>query len=246
MGFIFIFHLNFLFAKDSFNSRFVETKFYYTKSKDTLQSISIFLYGHEKWWSYIKKQNKNLISYANDTLLPEGLKIAYLAPSINHRYQVQRNDTLSRIAYWKFGNAKLWEKIFQLNRDQISNPNLILPGEWLLFDHDGNVKQEANSNILIRGLESNKRSHDLNMSFRKELSSNDWSDLILYASLIMLLIRRSVRSRIKKSRAKKNLKTPGIRFLSRYPYEFEIPNKIEVHSLDQNFLEDSTRQKRVS
>lgn len=46
-------------------------------------------------------------------------------------YVVQKGDCLWNIAKKKLGNGSRWQEIYNLNRDRISNPNLIQPG-WVL------------------------------------------------------------------------------------------------------------------
>jgi uncharacterized protein YidB (DUF937 family) len=46
-------------------------------------------------------------------------------------YTVVGGDSLSKIAKHFYGNANDWSKIFDANRDQISNPDLIKPGQVL-------------------------------------------------------------------------------------------------------------------
>jgi LysM repeat protein len=46
-------------------------------------------------------------------------------------YTVQRGDTLSKIAQRTLGNGGRWKEIFDANRDQLNNPNLIYPGTVL-------------------------------------------------------------------------------------------------------------------
>ena len=46
-------------------------------------------------------------------------------------YTVKAGDTLSRIAKEHLGNASEYMKIFNLNKDQLSNPDLIQPGQIL-------------------------------------------------------------------------------------------------------------------
>jgi nucleoid-associated protein YgaU len=48
-------------------------------------------------------------------------------------YIVQSGDTLSSIAREKLGDANRWPEIFALNRDVISNPDRILPGQVLVL-----------------------------------------------------------------------------------------------------------------
>jgi len=46
-------------------------------------------------------------------------------------YTVVSGDSLSKIAKKFYGNASAWNKIFQANKDTISNPDLIRPGQVL-------------------------------------------------------------------------------------------------------------------
>ncbi len=46
-------------------------------------------------------------------------------------YTVKSGDSLSKIAKRELGNAKHWPLIFQANRDQLENPDLIHPGQVL-------------------------------------------------------------------------------------------------------------------
>jgi nucleoid-associated protein YgaU len=46
-------------------------------------------------------------------------------------YTVKSGDSLSHIAKHVYGDAKQWHRIYEANRDQIKNPDLIQPG-WVL------------------------------------------------------------------------------------------------------------------
>lgn len=46
-------------------------------------------------------------------------------------YTVQSGDTLSAIAERHYGKASRWHEIFEANRDQIEDPDLIRPGQVL-------------------------------------------------------------------------------------------------------------------
>jgi nucleoid-associated protein YgaU len=46
-------------------------------------------------------------------------------------YTVVSGDTLSKIAKKFYGNANAWNAIFQANKEQIKNPDLIHPGQVL-------------------------------------------------------------------------------------------------------------------
>jgi LysM repeat protein len=52
------------------------------------------------------------------------------APS-ERTYEVKPGDTLSGIAKSQLGDAGAYMKIFNLNKDQLSDPNLIKPGQVL-------------------------------------------------------------------------------------------------------------------
>lgn len=46
-------------------------------------------------------------------------------------YTVKSGDSLSAIAKREYGDANAWRVIFEANRDQIDNPDLIHPGQTL-------------------------------------------------------------------------------------------------------------------
>jgi nucleoid-associated protein YgaU len=53
------------------------------------------------------------------------------APTAAQTYTVNKGDTLSKIAKEFYGSANRWHEIYDANRDQISNPDLIKPGQVL-------------------------------------------------------------------------------------------------------------------
>jgi nucleoid-associated protein YgaU len=44
---------------------------------------------------------------------------------------VVKGDSLSKIAKREYGKASEWRRIFEANRDQITDPDLIHPGQVL-------------------------------------------------------------------------------------------------------------------
>ena len=52
---------------------------------------------------------------------------------MNATYTVQSGDSLSRIAKRELGSYNLWNVIYEANRDQISDPNVIRPGQVLVI-----------------------------------------------------------------------------------------------------------------
>jgi nucleoid-associated protein YgaU len=53
------------------------------------------------------------------------------AASAGKTYTVKSGDTLSKIAKDHLGNAGAYMKIFELNKDQLSDPDTIKPGQVL-------------------------------------------------------------------------------------------------------------------
>jgi nucleoid-associated protein YgaU len=52
-------------------------------------------------------------------------------------YTVVAGDSLSKIAKREYGDASMWPKIYDANRDQIKNPDLIHPGQVLTLPREG-------------------------------------------------------------------------------------------------------------
>lgn len=51
-------------------------------------------------------------------------------------YTVVRGDSLSKIAKREYGSANRWREIFEANRDQLDDPDLIKPGQVLKIPAD--------------------------------------------------------------------------------------------------------------
>jgi nucleoid-associated protein YgaU len=48
-----------------------------------------------------------------------------------HTYTVQKGDSLSKISKQVYGTPNQWRKIFEANRDVLSDPDKIYPGQVL-------------------------------------------------------------------------------------------------------------------
>ena len=56
---------------------------------------------------------------------------AQAAPASPKTYTVKPGDTLSKIAKMTLGDANAYMRIFEMNKDQLSNPDEIKPGQVL-------------------------------------------------------------------------------------------------------------------
>jgi nucleoid-associated protein YgaU len=82
-------------------------------------------------WSAIKTiptWQKDIVA---DIKVTGGPAAAPAAPASAKTYTVKPGDTLSKIAKEHLGNAGAYMKIFELNKDQLSDPDKIKPGQVL-------------------------------------------------------------------------------------------------------------------
>ena len=61
---------------------------------------------------------------------------APVVESATNTYTVVKGDSLSKIAKHFYGNASRWRRIFDANRDQLDDPDLIKPGQVLTIPAD--------------------------------------------------------------------------------------------------------------
>lgn len=53
--------------------------------------------------------------------------------SVYHRHEVKSGESLSKIAKHYYGDPMKYQRIFEANRDILSNPDLIHPGQKLVI-----------------------------------------------------------------------------------------------------------------
>ena len=87
-------------------------------------------------WTRIKAIDASYSDLICDLTIDESLPQpaqakAASASSGSRTYTVQSGDTLSKIAQQFYGKANDYNKIFEANRDQLSNPDKISPGQEL-------------------------------------------------------------------------------------------------------------------
>ena len=93
-------------------------------------------------WDQIKMVDSSYSDLTADITVNESLAPQQQAPrtmgagvgSSGHRtYTVKAGDTLSKIAKEQYGNAGDYMKIFEANRDKLTDPNKIQPGQELVI-----------------------------------------------------------------------------------------------------------------
>jgi nucleoid-associated protein YgaU len=100
---------------------------YAVKAGDTLRSIAQGFYGDENQWSRIFNANRDQIDD------PDVISVGWiLRIPTDELYTVVAGDTLRSIAQQFYGDESQWTRIFDENREQIDDPNVISVGQVLL------------------------------------------------------------------------------------------------------------------
>ncbi len=83
------------------------------------------------------KADFSKVQSGSSTSAPEFKTPPAATPQPARTYTVQSGDSLSAIAKREYGDASAWRRIFEANRDQIDNPDLIHPGQQLKIPSPG-------------------------------------------------------------------------------------------------------------
>lgn len=83
-----------------------------------------YAWDRDRIWDQIKAKHA---SWQNEVMVM--LDVAHNEPY--GMYTVKSGDTLGKLAKDIYGDAKLYPKIFELNKDQLKNPDLIKVGQVL-------------------------------------------------------------------------------------------------------------------
>lgn len=90
-----------------------------------------------QFWNYIKQADPGYSDLSADITvdpsLPKPAAAASASASSGKTYTVQSGDTLSKIAKQFYGDAGQYNKIFQANRNILSDPDKISPGQELVI-----------------------------------------------------------------------------------------------------------------
>jgi nucleoid-associated protein YgaU len=83
-----------------------------------------------KIWDEIKRVDPSLSDLMADIRIDSSIP-APTEAAVAQTYAVQPGDTLSKIAKQYYGDANKYMKIFEANRDQLSDPDKIKAGQTL-------------------------------------------------------------------------------------------------------------------
>ncbi len=94
-----------------------------------------YIYNNAKAWPRIYRANRDLIKDPNLIYPGWTLKIPH---GLVKNFEVIPGDYLWKIAgfSWIYNNPKMWTKIYEANKDQIKDPDLIYPGQELVIPRD--------------------------------------------------------------------------------------------------------------
>src|SRR5215207_10448597 len=93
---------------------------------DTLRKIAERFYGDENQWPRIFNANRDQITN------PDQIQVGWVLTIPGFRpYAVKAGDTLRSIAQGFYGDENQWPRIFNANRDQINDPDVISVGQIL-------------------------------------------------------------------------------------------------------------------
>ena len=82
-------------------------------------------------WDAIKKVPGWENEVVADLRISETAPVGTAGGGSQRTYTVKSGDTLSQIAKEHYGDANAYRRIFDANRDQLSDPDLIKPGQVL-------------------------------------------------------------------------------------------------------------------
>ena len=111
-----------------------ESAFYTVKKGDSLSKIAKRFYGNAMKYQQIFEANRPMLSDPDKIYPGQNLRIPKLEGTYSSSlatYEVQKGDTLGKIAKEQLGDASKYMKIFEANDDILDDPNKIKVGQRL-------------------------------------------------------------------------------------------------------------------
>jgi nucleoid-associated protein YgaU len=103
------------------------TQLHVQDNKLTIKGAAPSEQAKNEVWTAIKSVDPTFGDLSMDLAIDSSLP----APAAAQTYTVAAGDTLSKISKHFYGNANAFMKIFDANKDQLKDPNVIKPGQVL-------------------------------------------------------------------------------------------------------------------
>ncbi|MFH0731709.1 MAG: LysM peptidoglycan-binding domain-containing protein [Candidatus Omnitrophota bacterium] len=122
----------------------VSTKEYVVKEGDTLKKIAKVQLGAERRWKYLYEFNKenikdpDAIEAGTVIMIPiEQQQQDEESPaSVKRTYVIAKDDSLWKIAKKQLGDGNRWKEIYNLNKENIKNPDKLILGTKILLPEE--------------------------------------------------------------------------------------------------------------
>jgi len=110
---------------------------------------------------YVEEEETLPVDDPQVTLPVNNQQVASVDISTKTIHKVKPNDSLSKIAKEYLGDETKWDKIFQANRDHLSDPNALYVGQELFIPEASVEKAETRS---FRAAVEKKPEHDITVN----------------------------------------------------------------------------------
>jgi nucleoid-associated protein YgaU len=97
-----------------------------------IRGVAPSVEAKNRFWDELKRINPRADDITADITVDESRAASASSASSRRTYKVKSGDTLSRISKEFYGDPNQYMKIFEANRDKLSNPDLIQPGQELV------------------------------------------------------------------------------------------------------------------
>ncbi|MCF7807498.1 MAG: LysM peptidoglycan-binding domain-containing protein [Candidatus Marinimicrobia bacterium] len=120
---------------------------------ETLKKIARDRLGDEKRWREIYNLNRDVLSSPNKLSIGQILVVLQDEEDLDPiKHKVKPNENLKILALWYYGDEERWEKLYELNKHTISNPNIIYPGQELtIMSYDNRFNYPLQTHVIRSG-----------------------------------------------------------------------------------------------
>lgn len=153
-------------------------KEYVSKQGDTLKKVSYKLYGKQKFWKRLLKNNSMLRSKSPSTILDTDTLIFYTAPLIKRKYTVRSGDTISRIIEWKYSQKSSRKNALKHVRTKNAFYSDLNPGDKIYFNSNGTFTTIKRIKKTFRYYKIQNGDTLKIISYKLQGKKNIWSKLL--------------------------------------------------------------------